>query len=46
MSPAARVELLDRLLEENLRKAAHQPQKRMPDASGVDSAEDDGLLFT
>jgi hypothetical protein len=46
MGPAARVELLDRLLEENLRKAAHQPQNRMPDASGVGSAEDDGLLFT
>jgi len=46
MSPAARVELLDRLLEENLRKAAHQPQNRMPDASGVAGAEDDGLLFT
>jgi hypothetical protein len=46
VSPAARVELLDRLLEENLRRATHQSQERVRDASGVDSAEDDGLLFT
>jgi hypothetical protein len=46
VSPAARVELLDRLLEENLRRAAHQPQERMRDAGGVGSAEEDGLLFT
>ena len=45
VSPAARVELLDRLLEENLRRTAYQPQERMRDASGVDSAEVDGQLF-
>jgi hypothetical protein len=46
VSPTARVELLDRLLEENLRRAAHQPHERIRSTSGVYSAEDDGLLFT
>jgi hypothetical protein len=48
VNPAARVELLDRLLEENLRRAAvaYQSRERMRDAVGVDRAGDDGLLFT
>ena len=45
VSPAARVELLDRLLEENQRRAAQQPQGRVRDTDGIDSPEDDGLLF-
>jgi hypothetical protein len=42
---ATRVELLDRLLEENQRRATQQPQRRLRDVGGVDSAEDDELLF-
>ena len=46
LNPTARVELLDRLLEENHQRSAQQMQGRVRDADGVDSAENDGLLFS
>jgi hypothetical protein len=45
VSPETRVKLLDRLLEENQRRAAQQPQSGVRDADGVPSVGDDGLLF-
>jgi hypothetical protein len=45
VSPETRVELVDRLLEENQRRAAQQPQGGVQGAGGIESAEGDGLLF-
>lgn len=41
VSPAARVEILDRLLEENLRRAAAQGELPPPDESGTDEGDDE-----
>jgi hypothetical protein len=45
VSPTARVEILDRLLEENHRRAERQPRSNGRVAGGIDAIEDDGLLF-
>jgi hypothetical protein len=45
VSPVARVEILDRLLEEDQRRAGQQQHEHVRDAAGVNGAEDDGLLF-
>ncbi|TXI52783.1 Eco57I restriction-modification methylase domain-containing protein [Mycolicibacter arupensis] len=49
LSPAARVEILDRLLEENHRRAAdeakHVPQERSKGRRGKNSSDDQGTLL-
>ncbi len=45
ISTAARIELLDRLLEENHRRAAQSPQSLTTVAGGEDDSGDQGLLF-
>jgi len=45
VSPAARVEILDRLLEENHRRAK-QEQRGQPASAGFEIPTEDGTLFT
>ncbi|WP_432839067.1 hypothetical protein [Dactylosporangium sp. CA-092794] len=45
VSPAARIEILDRLLDENRRRAERQRQKSGGAAFGAGELDDDGALF-